>query len=224
MPFSFQRADRHFTPRPAEVWIEVTPRSADQLRVFPGYAFYDADYAGKKRVPLLEWNVRDWPAAADRAEVRVFGKATKTPPTATVALTAVADRTPPSGEGHLLEGVPGFNYQVRTRRDADGWPLRVRLLERHGADSAGVGSVKVEMVPVPQRILHQFDAENRMTLHTFYYGGENRQVPADPEIQIHFTTRQELETDAWQIEQPLSVPVAASRDLLEVVPPAVEGR
>lgn len=221
LPFSFQREDRHFTPRPAEVWIEVTPRSGDRLRTFPAFLFYDADYVGQKRVPLLDWNADRWPAAADRAEVRVFAKATKTPATAVVPLADVADRTPASGEGHVVDGVPGFTYQVRTRRDVDGFPLRIRLLERHAADSSGVGAVKVELVPTPQRIIRQFDAENGLVLHTFYFGGLDRAVL--DAAQIHFTTRKDLETDAWMIAQPVSVPVAASRDVLEVVPATLQG-
>ena len=223
LPFSFQRADRRFTPRPAEVWIEVTPRSADRLQVFPAYVFYDADFVRQKRAPLLDWNAADWPSAAERAEIRVFGKATKTRPTATVSLADVADRPPPDGEGHMLADVSGWTYQVRTRRDADGFPYRVRLLERHGAASAGVGSIKVELVPMPGRIIRQFDAENGLVLHTFYYGGPDRAVPES--VEIHFTTRQALESGAWQIDQPYSVPVAASRDVLEVfVPPLAPPR
>ena len=221
LPFSFQREDRHFTPRPAEVWIEVTPRSSDRLRTFPAFLFYDAEYVGQKRVPLLEWTADRWPAAADRAEVRVFAKATKTQATAVVPLADVADRTPASGEGHVVDSIPGFTYQVRTRRDVDGFPLRIRLLERHAADSSGVGAVKVEVVPAPQRIIRQFDAENGLVLHTFYFGGLDRAVL--DAAQIHFTTRKALETDAWMIAQPVSVPVAASRDVLEVVPATLQG-
>ena len=54
-PFSIQRADRQFTPRPAESWIEVTPLLADKRAAPSKYFFYDTNYQPRTTVPVLDW-------------------------------------------------------------------------------------------------------------------------------------------------------------------------
>jgi Mg-chelatase subunit ChlD len=222
--FSFQRADRHFTARPAEVWIEVTPQHRRGLRSYPKYIFYDVNYEPRTRVPVLEWTAAQWPDEAEQAEVRVWGRMTKIPPTVVVALADVADRVPEHGEGHPLSAVPGVTYQVRTQRGAarDEALYRVSLLERHGAGSTGVDALKVELVPAAQRIRHQFDAENRLVLHTFDYHLPEGEIPEN--LAIHFTTRAALQSEAWLPDEPAVVGVAAQDDLLPLTAPSSSGR
>ncbi|HEY2146638.1 MAG TPA: vWA domain-containing protein, partial [Pirellulales bacterium] len=79
-PFSIQRADRQFTSRPVESWIEVTPL-LDERRASPSkYVFYDANFEPGTSVPVLNWLAADWPGAAKQASVVGWIKYDRTPP------------------------------------------------------------------------------------------------------------------------------------------------
>ena len=44
LPVSIQRTDHEFSPRPTEVWIEITPRAADKSTPWQPYIYYDANF------------------------------------------------------------------------------------------------------------------------------------------------------------------------------------
>jgi len=215
-PIALQQEEGRFTPRPAEVWIEIQPRVPAALQS-PRYYFYDVNYQPDRPVPVLEWLAQNWPAEAREAEIRLWCKPAKTVVTSEVLLSTVANLPPPSGSGFEVNEVPGMTYQARLLRDVDGpGSVRVAIVERHNAESAGVGSVKVELDAQPQRIVRQFDPENRLALHTFYFTGFD-DAAAD-RLRIQFTTRASLQAKAWQLEEPLVVDVSGQADLLQLSP------
>jgi Mg-chelatase subunit ChlD len=216
-PISLQRDDRRFTPRPAEMWIEIQPRLASSLQSGK-YIFYDVNYAPDRPVPVLEWLAEQWPSDARQAEIRIWCKPSVTPATAEVPLATVANLPPPAGDGFQLDDVPGMSYQARTLRGVDGpGSYRIAIVERHATESAGVGSLKVELTNQPERIVRQFDLENRLVLHTFYYKALSDDDAS--RLKIRFTTRAAAHAKAWQLDEPLLIDIADRGDLLPLTPP-----
>ena len=129
LTFSVQRTDGQFAARPADAWIEVTPKADDRRTTFPKYIFYDANYEPGTAAPVLKWLAADWPAAARAAEVRGWFKTEPTKPGWIVKLTDVADRLPQAGTGATLAGLAGYTYQVRTRRGDHAGGYRVAVVE-----------------------------------------------------------------------------------------------
>lgn len=216
LPFSVQRADRVFTQRPAESWIEVTPL-LDEKRAAPSkYIFYDANFEPGTSVPVLNWLAGDWPAAARQAEVRGWIKFEPTKPDWTVKIGDVANKVPTVGTGASLSGLPGVSYQVRTHRgERPGSPYRVAVIERHADDSPGLGSLKVEIYPQPLHVVHRFDAENHLATHVFELDEINEQAVANYELR--FTRRESTQKGALQLAEPIVRAVTDSSDVIRTV-------
>ena len=216
-PISIQDTDGHFVPRPVELWVQIAPLGLPPQDDPGPYIFYDAPFEAGTSVPLANFLAINWPAAAPRAEIRVWAKSTATAPAVTRPLTEVADRLPAEGSGFEIAGIVGVTYQVRTV-GGSGQPLSVGLIERHDERSPGVGSLKVALSPPASRVTHQFDAANRLVLHTFTY-----EQPAEDlrgRIAIQFTPRELALARTWRTAQPTIVDVSDRQDLLEITPPA----
>ncbi len=209
--FSYQHTDRRFTKRPRESWITVRPL-VDESQPVPRYFFYDAPYEPGTPVPVLQWLATDWPAAARQAEIRVWSKSRTTTPSGTASLGDLLDK---QSHPHPIPEVPDARFQVQVLRTDEG--LRVGVVERHGARSPGLGSVKIEIFPQPQRVVRRFDERFRLGTHTFYFPQVDDRLLATYELR--FTTHDALAADADWLPEPLLVNIAESGDLLRVTPP-----
>jgi len=202
-PISFQREDQGIPQRPAQIWVEVVPLVKGRLPSEDGYLFYDENFEPDMPVPVIHCRCRNWPKEADRAAIRVWFAQRPVAPDEVVPLTKVANQTPPSGEGFELMSVPGVRYQVRaSRRPKPGAPMQVRIVERHRPD-VPVHAMKVELFPPPRHIVHQFDAEHGIVLHTMEFDAPSGK--ADPSAELRFTARSHFTEAAWRIEQPVTL-------------------
>jgi hypothetical protein len=213
-PISVQRSDRQFAPRLAEAWVEITPHSDDPHALFPTYIFYDANWEPAMPAPVLKLSAENWPVAARQAEVRAWVKQQRTPPDWVVRLGDIVNRVPASGSGATLSGLTGVTYQVRAQRgEKPGDPYRVGVIERFADDSAGPGSLKVEIYPQPSRIQHRFDPQNHLALDTFDLDETDDKVVATYELR--FTRSDTVKRGALQLAEPIVRTVAESSDLIE---------
>jgi hypothetical protein len=217
-PFSFQQEQQQFMPRPAECWIAVTPLLAGGKRGPRSYVFYDVNYEPGTPAPVLNWTALDWPATARQAEIRAWSKPTRSK-SAKVLSLAEALQPPEAGKDYTVDGQPGIRIQVHARRGSNpGDPYRVGVIERHSADSPGIDALKVELNPPADRVLHRFDAEHGLVTHIFYLGHADEAILATAELR--FTTRDEIQRGAWQLEEPLVIDVSAAGDVIRLVPAA----
>jgi len=213
--FSFQNADGHFTARPAESWIEVTP-VVEGSKPNVTYLYYDVNYVPDLPVPLLQWPANHWPVEAKQAEIRLWCKPTSTRPDWTVN---VGNSLQTSVGGATLPGLAGVSYQVRLRAgERAGDPLRVAVIERHAEASPGLGVIKVELSPQADRVVRRFDAEHRLATHTFYF--DQADEAAALNYEIRFTTRSSIQAGSWHLDEPITVNVAAGDDVIRLVPAA----
>jgi len=213
-PISFQHADREFVPRPADVWIEITPLLEDGSPAPHVYTFYDVNYEPGTPVPVLKWLAEQWPAAARQAEVRVWCKPVRTPPTWT-ATHQVRAQAPHAD--HRLPGLEGVTYQVRARRgDAPGEPLTVMVIQRHPQQAPPLAALRVEISPGARQVVHRFDAESRRVIHIFQL--EPPENPAAAEFELRFTARRDVQADALQMAEPAVVDIAGGDDLIQLGP------
>lgn len=215
--FSFQSLEERFLPRPAEVWLEIAPRGP--LGKLPGgpFVYYDLNFAGDAPVPLLRWEAAPWPREATQAEIRVWCLPEPVAPDWEVTLDeATRDATPLANRE--LPGLPGVSYRVQVRAGAKlGDPLWVTVVERHAADSPGLGAVKVALQPTAARVTHVFDEANRLVIHGFAYPASRVQDVAEHRLQ--FTRRETLVAGAWQLAQPAVVDVSAGGDVIPLEAP-----
>ncbi|MDX1944686.1 MAG: VWA domain-containing protein [Pirellulaceae bacterium] len=214
-PLSVQNTDGHFVPRPVEMWAEISPQGMlDDVAAAP-FIFYDIPADPGVSLPHYQLGAIGWPAGATRAEVRFWMKNISTAPTHVARLADVADRVPTEGIGFEVPGIPGATFQARTA-GGGGQPLVIGLVERHDARSRGVDAMRVELAPPPDRVVHQFDAKNRVVLHAFTYDRPDSELKS--QIEIRFTSRDAAHTGALRLAQPLSIDVSDRADLLDLSP------
>jgi len=216
-PVSFQREDQGIPQRPAQIWVEIVPLVQGRLRADDGYLFYDENYEPDMPVPVIRCRCRNWPKEADQAAIRLWCAERPVEPDEVVPLAQVADQTPPSGEGFELKNIPGVRYQVRTiapSRPAE--RMQVRIVERHRPD-VPIYAMKVELFPLPRHIVHEFDTEHGIVLHSFELDSPAGKTDAAP--QLRFTARAHFTDAAWRIEQPVTVGIPLHSEV--VLPPRV---
>jgi Mg-chelatase subunit ChlD len=213
-PISLQRDTKasHFTPRPAETWLEITPLGEDgsgQTKPQQAYVFYDTNFEPDEPVPVLVcpaagW--RDWP----KAKLRFWCKSRLTEPVLRIGLRDATYRT--------LKNVPEVNgVQVRVETSESGGVYRVVVAEKHGSESPGVSDAlrigfQTDPYFKPIRVRHQFDSEAGIATHSFEFQAADRAAIERFEgSQVVVTRASDIKDGALQIsgesELEVSVPV-----------------
>jgi hypothetical protein len=219
---SFQRDDRQFLTRPADVWAEIrplfAPHASPDTSSRQEYQFYDTVFAADQPAPMLQWFAESWPAGAERAEIRLWIRPRQGPAAEdAVSLQAIADQVPRRGTGFTRDAVPGISFQARTLLTSDPvLPLRVVVVERHHGPTSEVGDWRLDLLPPPRRVERRLDTEQHIALHTFYYEGSD--PTALRQHELRFVSRDRFRADSWYLADPLQVEIANRVDLLPLAP------
>lgn len=215
------------TPRPTEVWTEIAPLDSSGAPAGAAYIFYDAQFAPRKPVPVLQLIASNWPEGAERAAVRVGCGWTDTPPTESVSLRDVLGDPQAFRSNRALDGVPGVTYEIRVvKSPRDEAALRISVIEQYTDESLGFPAMKVAVVSEdgtePRRVIRRFDARHHTATHSFIYAREAaKRIEKSDGAQIVFTSRASLLAGALKLadDEPLHVNVYESSDLLILRPP-----
>ncbi len=205
-PISIQDPDSHFTPRPSQFWIEVTPVVVGTESQRNTYYFYDANFEPKMPVPLVSWNASNWPATATAADVRVWVKYEPTPNLQSIPIEQVKQNLQRYSEGISVNGVEGVRLSVNimANRENPGATV-IQVTESHSDRSKGVGSIRVGLETdegiVPSRVTHHFEPANSMTVHTFEFEASNAEVfLASAKSRVCVQSRAASHEGAWQLQ------------------------
>ena len=192
-----------WTRRPAEAWVEIVPLVAPNgVPAGQKYIFYDANYEPDKPVPELRLVAAEWPPQAEAASIRVWFKSTGTLPTSQVPLAEIARKRASEriefrlSPDTVVQLDAGF---VRGVSDV----YRLRVVERHGRDSSGPGSLKVSAPQAPglqpARITRQFDEEHGLVVHSFEYPRSAELIERLRHSEVDLFWQQQVHRDAWQL-------------------------
>jgi hypothetical protein len=214
-PISLQRDTRvsHFTPRPAETWLEITPLSEDgtgQTTPQQPYVFYDTNFEPDEPVPVIVcpaigW--RDWP----KAKLRFWCKFRLTEPVLRIGLRDATYRT--------LKNVPEVNgVQVRVETSEFGGVYRVVVAEKHGAESPGASDAlrigfQTDPYFKPIRVRHEFESEAGAATHSFeFQAADRRAIERFEGSQVLVTRASDIKDGALQISSESELEVAVPGD------------
>ncbi len=211
-PISLQRQDHsvgwekdeprwRWTRRPAEAWVEISPRLANGTPAGQSYIFYDANYEPDKPVPELKLVAHQWPNQAMAARIQVWFKTQPTNPSVVIPLSQVV------GNGQKTTSVEVQGVVVRV--DAGGVGerpglYRLRVVERHDSRSTDMGTLKI-FPPLgndvrPARIVRQFDEEHGLVVHSYYYPQDDPNlVDRLKTAEIGIAARTEANRDALRL-------------------------
>jgi hypothetical protein len=211
-PISLQRdtSSYHFTPRPAETWLEITPLSEDgsgQTKPQEPYVFYDTNFEPDEPVPVVvcpavEWG--DWP----KAQIKFWCKGRVTEPVLRIGLRELKYRTP--------QPVPDVSgVQIRVEHSDSNGVFRVYVAEKHNAESPGVSdALRIAFQTGPQfkpiRVLHQFDSNAELATHSFEFEStDGAAIVNDEASQVVVTRASDIKDGALQLaaDSAIEVPV-----------------
>lgn len=163
-----------FSPRPAEVWVEITPLVDDlpPADTRP-YAVYDVAYRANLPAPVFECKVRGWPQAARAAEIRLWWK----PERAAVKLTRKLEIATNPTESLALDLGGGATATFTTGVTSSAKGVEVLVRERRNRESAGENDlpIRIEIDGVGRdadEIRRSYSRDGRATEHRFLFRGE----------------------------------------------------
>jgi len=222
-PISVQDSDSHFTRRPTEMWVEITPTPKNAKDpVEPTYIFYDRNYTLGTPVPVETWTAERWPAGSTQAKVQVWCKYSPTVPGATTMMREVVEDRAKYLTGAKVAILDGATFRVQLPERIDNEaPYEIKIIEEHGDASPGVGELKTlletEKTLLPKRIVRRFDAKHRVAIHSYWFDPDTaRKVMDSPATKITFTTRNATRDGAWRVEngRPLTVEIFGAGETL----------
>ncbi len=198
-PLSVQNADAAlFSPRPAEAWVQIKPILPKGSKADRVYPFYDLSFEPERPVPVLSCLASNWPVEAKQAEISVWCKFTKTTPDKIIALAQLP------GEPIRLDSVPDVTLEVELKRGSrpeDPW--QVNVVERHPVGPDLV-SLKVDLEPFPNKIIHRFNPAAGTVRHTFFCNASAATIDT---YSVRLTARKRLFEKAVAPPQPFVVTV-----------------
>ncbi|QGJ69878.1 Hypothetical protein PBC10988_15650 [Planctomycetales bacterium 10988] len=215
-PISLQRFDAtQFTPRPPEVWIEITPILSGGLPGDP-YTFYQRNFVVGESVPILQATARSWPQAAKKADVNFWWNESRTNPNMRIKVSDAIERQKSYPDGMPVTAIPNVTFKVQLRpppEDSPNEPLRVVVIEDFTQDAEDIYMMRTEMNPPAAQTTHRYDAEHRLVVHTFLYPNISESIVQN--YQILFTSRRDIQKDAWHVAKPLRIDIP---ELTDVIP------
>jgi hypothetical protein len=201
---------QRFSPRPAESWVEIEPRTDDPSsdKAYEPYVFYDQTFIGGMPVPVLSCQARDWPESADAADIRIRFKLHTTPPDRTRRLrdTQLGEQPDDNLELSLAAGgTARFAVDVARVKGTD--DCQVVVLETHVNGNGDLAPAKVELSEPPDAISRKYYAAENKVQHVFLYKGISPdQLQRNCELRL--TKRETIEAGAAIVDKPIKVRVA----------------
>ncbi|MFO0906570.1 MAG: vWA domain-containing protein [Pirellulales bacterium] len=219
---SWQDEDLRFTPRPAELWIEIKPILADAGVEAQSYVFYDRQFASDEPVPVVDCVATNWPSGARQAEVRVWSKATATPAVQDVPLADVLANRERFQQPQVVSGADGLQFVCSIHESPGGaGPWEVRVVTQLTLEGSDIAHLRVlwdgEFGVRPLRVVHRYEVSRRQAVHSFWFPAETApKSVADGKGRIAFTHRSATRDGAFRTpnDRPLVVDVQGASDTL----------
>ncbi len=194
----------YFTPRPAEVWLEVTPQGASQP-----YVFYDRVFEAETAMPVVGFEAADWPAGGDSAQVKFWCADQETPAELTIAASDILSR-----DGTLSRKVPsrpGVELVFELSRNEAGEDVLV-VTEQHDGASKPTNSLRVSVkvdhpTIAPESVAHRFDDENGIARHEYRFRSGLSPNELAALLSVRIATAEAVKRNGYRISDDRGLPV-----------------
>lgn len=213
-PISFQDQDSHYTRRPKELWVEIVANDGNTQSPATKHVFYDTEFENGLPVPLVRWQIPDWPTEAKEALVQAWAKYEETPPRWNIPLAKVLQESQKYANGIELDG-------------GRAGIIRVRIIEKDSLDTATIqvtemheeayfsSSYRVMLdlgdLGLAKRVTRRYESGGRMVSHSFTLSRDLfRRALAVGGVSIKLVTKEDFVRGAFRLQenQPISVPLA----------------
>ena len=203
-PISLQNGDpTSFSPRPVEMWVEVTPKTASGVAVSP-YIFYDIAYEPSRPVPVINLVAKHWPAIATSADIKTWFRFVAATPEVSIA---VNELVPGVERVFEIQSLPGSVVRMTVLPPTLPNELRLNVIETHPSPTAEhLPCLRVAVSPGCQKAVHITEPGTGRVRHEFIVATVDGQLASD--VRVTISDRQRIVTDA--IALPLLDGVRAS--------------
>lgn len=199
-----------FSPKPVELWAQLQPMGPAGPVGLP-YTFFDLDFQPGRPVPVVDLRAKDWPPAADAAEVKTWFRFE--PAEAEVAIS-VTEFLPAIERRVPLKNLPGSSLLVLVKPIDSPTSLKMTVIEEHPpALAAALPLLRVTVSPACRRAVHMLTPGGSRVRHEFVLAMIDGQLP--PDVMLTATRAETIKRGAVGPPSPgsdpkrLSVPVPA---------------
>lgn len=213
-PISFQDQDLHYTKRPKELWVEIVASDSNPQSSATKHVYYDTEYESGLPVPLVKWQIPDWPTESKEALVQAWVKYEETPPRWTIPLAQVVQESQKYADGIELDGGRAGIVRVRMIEKDSLDTATIQVTEMHEEtsfssnyrvmlDLGNLGSAK--------RVTRHYEVGGRMVSHSFTLSRDLfRRAISLGGVNIKIVTKEDFVRGAFRLQtnQPISVPLA----------------
>jgi hypothetical protein len=225
-PISFQDPNSHYTQRPKEVWMELTPSPIAEQGTAK-YVYYDTPFEPGLPVPMIHWTVNEWPKGSTEADLSVWIKQDVTPAKWTIPLSRVVQESQKYSEGTVLDSESASQLRVRLGNRDEGRDTTIQITEIHN-DAHFTSSYRVALelgdLGIPKRVVRRYEAGGRIAVHSFTLSSDVlQQALSSSQAQIKISTKEDILRGAWQLQSnaPIRVSIGSQVNLVpreDVVP------
>ena len=203
-PISLQNGDpTSFSPRPVEMWVEVTPKTASGVAVSP-YIFYDIAYEPSRPVPVMNLVAKHWPAVATSANIKTWFRFVAATPEVSIAMNELV---PGVERVFEIQSLPGSFVRMTVLPPTLPNELRLNVIETHPSPTAEhLPCLRVAVSPGCQKAVHITEPGTGRVRHEFIVATVDGQLASD--VRVTISDRQRIVADA--ITLPLVDGVRAS--------------
>lgn len=155
---SGDRASGEFTPRPSDIWVEITGFNERSRRFGQKtYQFSLPEFKVREPIPILRCRIADFPDKFDTTEVRAwmrFGK------------EMLPGTEIPQNKGPFtLDELPGVSFRVEQKKLPND-RIRISVVEQYTGDREP-GSLRVLSKPLPLQASTELFAKDRLVRREF---------------------------------------------------------
>ena len=207
---SLQSQSNPFSPRPTEIWVELTPKTDSTSSSF-SYVFYDRNFELGKSVPLMRLNAQGWnPQLAKQGYCEVFCKWEKSEPDYIKPFSDFLNNQNLLKEKQSAPGIDSLEFEV----EIDKVEHAIKIKEFHPSKSGNnLNNTDSEKPPWarfdltcesqgrPDDVSRRYNIKDQSAVHTFNFSPDAFQRFLDSKkSNIEIQTQGSLKRGAYKLE------------------------
>jgi hypothetical protein len=210
-PVSIQNANSEgFSPRPKEIWAEITPlgtrRGSPQPLTDQPYVFYDRAFEPNTPVPVLSLVANAWPDEADLARVELWFNIE---PQAGLKVEKPLREALGAGETNRLT-IEGREVGYTVSVESAGGGSRVVVVEKHPVEQGGpLAGLLVRLSREEYEVIRSYFPTSGRVRHEFRFTAVSEQEILNS-CQLRITAAEEIKRKSVHVTPPLNVRIPTS--------------
>lgn len=206
---SLQSQSNPFSPRPSEIWIELTPETEENKSSSASfsYFFYDRHFETSKNVPVMKLKAQGWnPQLAKRGNCEIFCKWEKTEPNFTRSFADFINNQNLINQRQSAPGIEGLEFEIEVDKVENAIKIKEYHQNKSGDDFDSEKPLWVrfdltcESKGQPYEVQRRYNTKDKSAEHTFKFPSDSLQHFLDSnKSNIEIQTQKSLKQGAYKL-------------------------